>query len=98
MTTFQNTITEDRRLSLLLVLQSTPGYSANAFLLRDAIDQIYGHTATVDQVKTDLAWLAEQGLVSTRSTGDVVLGTLTARGVDVASGRAVVPGVKRPMP
>lgn len=98
MTTFQNTITEDRRLSLLLVLQSTPGYSANAFLLRDAIDQIYGHTATVDQVKTDLAWLAEQGLVNTRSTGDVVLGTLSSRGIDVASGRAVQPGVKRPMP
>lgn len=98
MSPFQNTITEDRRLSLLLVLQSTPGYSANAFLLRDAVDQIYGHTATVDQVKTDLAWLAEQGLVNTRSTGDVVLGTLSSRGIDVASGRAVQPGVKRPMP
>lgn len=98
MSPFQNTITEDRRLSLLLMLQSTPGYSANAFLLRDAIDQIYGHKATVDQVKTDLAWLSEQGLVTTRTTGDVVLGTLTARGADVASGRAVQPGVKRPMP
>lgn len=98
MSQFQNTITEDRRLSLLLVLQSTPGYSANAFLLRDAVDQIYGHSASVDQVKTDLAWLSEQGLITTRTSGDVVLGTLTTRGADVASGRAVQPGVKRPMP
>lgn len=95
---FQKTITEDRRLSLLLVLEQTPGFSANAFLLRDAVDSIYGHSATVDVVRTDLSWLAEQALVTTRTTGDVTMATLTARGVDAANGRAVVPGVKKPMP
>lgn len=95
---FQTTVTEDRRLSLLLVLRETPGYSANAFLLRDAIDQIYGHSASIDQVRTDVAWLNEQGLVTARTAGDVVLATLTTRGADVASGRAHAPGVKRPMP
>lgn len=95
---FQQTLSEDRRLSLLLVLAETPGYRANAFLLRDAIAGIYGHSASIDQVKTDLAWLAEQGLVSAHTTGDVVMATLTARGLDVAGGLAHVPGVKRPMP
>lgn len=95
---FQTTITEDRRLSLLLVLVETPGYSANAFLLRDAIGAIYGHVASVDQVRGDVAWLAEQGLVTSKTTGDVTLATLTARGADVAAGRAVVPGVKKPLP
>lgn len=95
---FFTAIAEDRRLSLLLVLEQTPGYSTNAFLLRDAVDQIYGHSASLDQVKTDIAWLAEQGLVESRTSGDVVLAKLTARGVDVASGRAVAPGVKKPMP
>ncbi len=95
---FQQTLTEDRRLSLLLVLAETPGYRANGFLLRDAIAEIYGHAASVDQVRTDLAWLAEQGLVTTHATGDVVMATMTARGVDVASGVAHVPGVKKPMP
>jgi hypothetical protein len=95
---FQTTIAEDRRLSLLLVLQQTPGYSTNAFLLRDAVDQIYGHTASLDQIKTDVAWLAEQGLVEIRISGDVVLAKLTARGADVADGRAMTPGVKKPMP
>lgn len=95
---FQKTVTEDRRLSLLLVLAQTPGYSANAFLLRDAIGQIYGHSASIDQVVGDIAWLAEQGLVTARTAGDVTLATMTARGADVAAGRAVVPGVKKPMP
>lgn len=95
---FQNALTEDRRLSVLLVLEQTPGYSTNAFLLRDAVDQIYGHSASLDQVKNDIAWLAEQGLVESRTTGDVVLAKLTARGADVAGGRAVVHGVKKPLP
>ncbi|OYZ03489.1 MAG: hypothetical protein B7Y42_00480 [Polaromonas sp. 28-63-22] len=95
---FQTTMTEDRRLSLLLVLGETPGYSANAFLLRDAIGQIYGHNASIDQVVGDIAWLAEQQLVTSRKAGDVTLATLTARGADAATGRAHVPGVKRPMP
>lgn len=95
---YQTTITEDRRLSLLLVLAETPGYSANAFLLQSAVLSIYGHSASIDQIKTDLAWLAEQSLVSARATGDVMLATLTTRGADVAAGRASVPGVKKPMP
>ncbi|MFM9902150.1 MAG: ArsR family transcriptional regulator [Polaromonas sp.] len=95
---FQTAITEDRRLSLLLVLLVTPGYSANAFLLRDAISQIYGHSASIDQVRTDLAWLAEQALVTARAVGEVTLATLTTRGADAAAGRATVPGVKKPMP
>ena len=95
---FQKTITEDRRLSLLLVLAQTPGYSANAFLLRDAVSQIYGHAASIDQVTGDIAWLAEQGLVTSRAVSDVTLATMTTRGADVAAGRAVVPGVKKPMP
>lgn len=95
---FQTTITEDRRLSLLLVLAQTPGYSANAFLLRDAIGQIYGHNASIDQVVGDVAWLTEQGLATSRQAGEVTLATLTPRGADAAAGRATVPGVKRPMP
>lgn len=98
MTNYQTTIMEDRRLSLLLVLNQTPGYSANAFLLRDAISQIYGHNASLDQVRSDIAWLTEQGLVTSRTVGEVTLATLTARGVDAATGRANVPGVKKPMP
>jgi Fe2+ or Zn2+ uptake regulation protein len=90
--------TEDRRLSILLVLNESPSYSANAFLVQTAVASIYGHNVSLDTLRTDLAWLAEQGLVHSKTTGDVTVATLTARGVDVAAGRAVQPGVKRPLP
>lgn len=95
---FLQTITEDRRLSLLLVLAETPGYSTNAFLLCQAIGELYGHNASIDQVLGDIAWLAEQGLLTSRVVGTVTLATLTARGLDAAAGRANVPGVKKPLP
>ena len=95
---FREALAEDRRLSLLLVLAETPGYSANAFLLQQAIADIYGHSVSIDQVRTDLAWLAEQGLLSVRTVGDVILAKLATRGADVAAGRAEQPGVKRPLP
>jgi len=95
---YQTTITEDRRLSILLVLQHTPGYTANAYLLREAIDQIYGHAASLDQIRTDLAWLAEQQLVRTQEAASTTLATLAERGHDVALGRATQPGVKKPSP
>lgn len=95
---FQQSITEDRRLSVLLVLQESPGYSANLFLVQTAVSSIYGHAASLDQLRTDVAWLTEQGLLTHQATGDVVVATMTARGADVAAGRATVPGVKRPLP
>lgn len=96
--TYQKTITEDRRLSILLVLQHTPGYCANAFLLREAVDQIYGHTASLDQIRTDIAWLAEQNLVRSHEAASTTLATLSERGSDVALGRTTQPGVKKPSP
>jgi len=95
---YQQTITEDRRLSVLLLLSESAAYSCNAFLLQTALADVYGHPTSLDQLRTDLAWLAEQGLLTTKATGDVVVATLLARGVDVAGGRATVPGVKRPLP
>jgi hypothetical protein len=93
-----NVFTEDRRLSILLVLSESPSYTANVFLVQSAVGSIYGHNVSLDVLRTDLAWLDEQGLVSVKTTGDVSVATLTHRGVDVAAGRAVQPGVKRPMP
>ncbi|EQB9053855.1 ArsR family transcriptional regulator, partial [Vibrio cholerae] len=56
----------------------------------------YGHKISRDVVRTHLFWLQEQGLVSLRDVGDCQIARLTGRGEDVATGQAVVPGVKRP--
>lgn len=42
------------------------------------------------------AGLKEQGLVMVEDIGTVLVARLTERGADVAAGRAIVPGVKRP--
>ena len=88
------------RLALLLtLLKDAPGFVANSSILKDQLERHAGFVLTRDQVRTELAWLAEQGLVTTsEAIAGLVVATLTERGGDVASGRAVVPGVQRPNP
>jgi hypothetical protein len=88
-------LAEDRRLALLRFLDAAPGYSANESLLHAALERI-GHAVARDVVRSDAAWLAEQGLVRTEAVGGITVVEITGRGQDVAAGRAVVPGVKRP--
>lgn len=94
---FKTLLTEDRRLVILRFLAEDPAYRLNTSVLRTALDA-YGHSVSRDQVDTDVAWLDEQGLVGVETVGPVRVVTLTGRGVDVATGKAVAPGVKRPGP
>jgi hypothetical protein len=87
----------DRRLVLLRGLEPCVLFTANAFLLRTFAESV-GHVVSADTIETDLAWLAEQGLLTVNRSGGVTVATLTTRGLDVATGRATVPGVKRPEP
>ncbi len=89
--------TEDRRLVLLRALHAAAQYSANAYLLRRFAESL-GHTASADRIEQDIAWLAEQGLVTRKAPEGVTVATLTQRGQDVADGSATVPGVARPRP
>lgn len=90
-------LSEDRRLLILRLLSEMPTYKANSSVLYTAL-AAWGHEPSRDQVKTELRWLAEQGLIGLDDIGgsDVLLATLTARGQDVAAGRSFVDGVKRP--
>ncbi|EEK5000019.1 ArsR family transcriptional regulator [Salmonella enterica] len=92
---FVDFLREDWRLVILRILSEMPGYSSNSSVLYSALTQ-YGHNLSRDQVKTELRWLEEQALVRTETLESVLVVWLTGRGDDVAAGRAVVPGVKRP--
>lgn len=94
---FKEFLRVDMRLVLLRVLVDMPAYRSNSSVLTSMLDK-FGHSASRDQVKTELGWLDEQGLVTLIDAGDVRVATLTERGHDVAAGRAVVHGVKRPGP
>lgn len=95
MTNFASFLAEDRRLVILRVLADMPAYRTNSYLLTTLLGK-FGHEPSADQVKGDLAWLQEQQLVTVEVVESVHIATLTTRGADVAAGRAVVPGVKRP--
>lgn len=88
---------EDRRLVVLLLLLQSQSYGANEFLLREGLANT-GHAIGRDLLRTELAWLAEQGLLDVRDIGSTHIAVLSARGSDVAKGLVTVPGVKRPEP
>ena len=94
---FAEVETQDRRLVILRGLQAAAHYTANAYLMRRYCESL-GHTISADRIEQDIAWLAEQGLVTRKATEGVTVATLTQRGQDVADGSATVPGVARPRP
>lgn len=89
--------TQDRRLVLLRGLQAAAQYRMNSLLLRRYAEAV-GHAVSADRIAADLAWLREQGLIDTEHAQGVDVATLTERGLDVATGKASVPGVARPQP
>ena len=94
---FSELLTEDMRLVILRCLNEDRCYSLNDSMLHSMLN-VLGHHCSRDKVRTELAWLADQGLVTVSVVVNVQVATLTERGADVAVGRATVPGVKRPRP
>ena len=91
------TLEAHRRLAILTHLSECLDYASNAEILLDVCNGV-GITTSRDQMISTLAWLAEQDLIVIEDHGGFVLVEATARGVDVARGRARVPGVRRPAP
>lgn len=87
---------QDQRLVLLRSLLDC-GDSANESILQTCL-QTYGHKVSRDTVRTQLAWLCEQGLVTLSDVSGCYVAEITGRGDEVASGLATIPGVKKPRP
>jgi hypothetical protein len=86
------------RLTGLRALVESPNYSANDSVLAQTIESV-GLPVTRDQLRTQLGWLDEQGLIQIRRASDTLMVAVAReRGVDVALGRAAVDGVQRPGP
>lgn len=95
MSKFADFLREHQRLVILRVLAEMPAYRSNSSVLSQALTS-YGLDASRDQTKSEIHWLAEQGLVRIEDLDSILIVTLTERGGDAASGRATIPGVKRP--
>lgn len=96
---YADIITADIRLVILRFLMESDGdYRLNSSILHKLLDMKAGYTTPRDKVITELNWLQEQGYIDLVEAGDIYIATLTGRGLDVASGRAKVPGVAKPSP
>lgn len=88
----------DQRLVILRSLNEIQGYSANDSILNDVLFTV-GHNISRDAVRTHMRWLEEQGLITVQKIGErTLVAIITERGIDVATGKARVDGVKRPGP
>jgi len=87
------------RLTMLRLLAEMPDYTLNASLLQEGADHA-GVPAPRAEVEAEITWLKDAGLLSIRRFGgnELIIATITDRGVEVARGRATAPGVKKPSP
>lgn len=91
---FQDIQNEHARISILLTLNEL-NYKSNDSMIQQCCER-YHNVMSLDQVRTNLGWLAEQGLVTIEKVDHITNATLTSRGQDVAEGRSFVDGIKRP--
>ncbi len=96
MKSYRQVVEEHLRLTILRILSEDPDYTMNDSLLADLVVD-YGFAPSRDKMRSSLSWLREQGLVEYTDDA-LIIATLTVRGLDVACGKTVVPGVKRPSP
>lgn len=99
MTDYHQTLSRHRRLAILRFLEQSPTFTSNVSILTDVLNSnAIGIDTSRDQTTTELAWLAEQGLVTLGGQPEFRVATATARGADIALGRATHPDVQRPSP
>jgi DNA-binding transcriptional ArsR family regulator len=93
---FLHLLGEDRRLTILRLLDKAEGSLNNAVLHVGVLRK--GHRIGLDRLTNELNWLAAQGLVTVRPDDGLMVAELTYRGQDVARGLTRHPGVKEPIP
>ena len=94
MSSFEEHLAEDRRLVILRTLRETHG-SANDSVLHSAVS-FMGHRISREQVRDDMRFLLNHGLITDEWVGPVWVAKLTRRGSEVAQGTLHIQGIKRP--
>ncbi len=94
---YQKTVSEHLRLTILRLLSEQGDYSLNESLMLDMLHD-FAFSCSRDKLKTELSWLAEQGIVEINLAYGLSIVKINSRGVDVATGLTNMPGIKRPAP
>ena len=95
--TFAQLQAEYGRAILLRFVSEDADYAMDTGLLKAALKSV-GHGVPLRQVNEDAAWLEERGLAACEPLESALLVKITQRGLDVAAGDEIVPGIKRPGP
>jgi DNA-binding transcriptional ArsR family regulator len=90
-------LSEARRLAILMVLDRCPSREAADSLIAIALKDL-ACACSYDAVRSELAWLRDAGLIEIDEISCIMIAKLKQRGVDVAAGVAMIPGVERPGP
>ena len=85
------------RLAIVQALRTAANYELHEYLLLDLVRGM-GLRASSDALRTEIEWLAEQGMVMAERIEGAYVPRLTTRGLDAADGTASIPGVSRPRP
>jgi hypothetical protein len=91
-------IREHARLNLLGALAEQPDHRLNSRMLRDDIADRWAINRPLDWIHGELLWLADMGAVTVQPFGDLMIATITTRGLDHVESRRLIEGVKRPGP
>ena len=92
----QDRFNEQQRVLILQLLNEDNYCQLNNQMLQKGLE-MFGHNVSLDKVNTEVAWLEEQGCVTTQEMGSMILVSLTTKGVDVAMSRSHIPGIDRPV-
>ena len=96
MTAYSERFAADLRRTVLAVLAAAMA-ETNLPILRAAVAESSPHDPSMAQLRAEIVWLADKGLVHMRRIGAAIEGcTITERGDDVAAGRERVMGVAPP--
>ncbi len=94
---YSDELRKHARLAILRFLEDAPRYTSNVSMLSEQLPRV-GIAYTRDQVKTELHWLEEQGMVQIEDHAGFTVATGTTRGVEVAQGIARHPDIQRRRP
>jgi hypothetical protein len=94
--TYQAIVDADLRREVLELLDADPDFAAPAPIIKAGLSAV-GRVVSEDKLRTELAWLAEQGFVELQLE-PVLMVKLTVRGSDIVANALIAHGVARRLP
>ncbi len=94
MTTYQEHIQHSRRLCLLRLISEANG-TLNESVIKSGL-VAYGFSQSHKDMRADIRFLINHGCLTDEWIGDIMVLTITARGMDVSKGFIQINGIQKP--